>query len=1146
MIKFKSFDGGIRIAPNLLLSSDPLTGKVGEIYWNTTLGTLRICVDPAPVWQDLYIGSGSTENATLRWDSTANSWVENTELLIDGSLVYSAGGTTGSPLSLRAGTSTDLGVDGANLTLGAGIATGGGNTGKIILDAPTVEGETTPDATAMLFKGRDSTNLGEFGGDLTVYAGSGDSGSGNLFLGGYNIVAAAENNNIITALGVLDLSAALTVSVESTGAEVDISGTVIGLKAQSSTDPSPAEIGDIYYNTTFGRFRKYDGTNWTWWDSSDTVTNIVPIDYKDDTLTTLPTDTATTVDSATIVDGDYVLFTALLSGNNSIYLASVSGTSITWTLSLLGQDPSGAAADGDIVWVKSGTNNKDYIFVYDGATWVNPAYNSRGAVPNSVQTWDGDQWSENSTILIGSYSLSGASNGVSDASPASDLTVTASQKTAGTGDGGDLYLSGGSSFAGNQGKVYLDGYTVNIAAQYATPPLNGEAGDIFYHTDEQRLYYHDSIGYLDINNGSETKEPTGFTNRTDSDLSWDDGTRTFTITPSGASFEYFIKGKRYQKTSAESVVIPDDHGIHFISYNGDTLEVTSGAFDLSLLTDKAYVANVYWDATNDKAVVFGDERHGLTMDYSTHGYLHSNLGLRITSGLNAINFTTTGDGTDDAHCQIGITDGVITDEDINHSITDGLVATPYAQPLTGIAEVPVYYKLGVDTQWTKDTATSFPVKVSTNVPQYNFYNTGTSEWEVQPVPDTEFYVMWVFATNDSQEPIVAVMGQDTYADQTTAESDATYASMVFGDLPAQEMKALYRLIFEYDSTYTNTPRSALRVINDVRTGVDFHLGSYTVLGDHGTLSGLQDQDHGASAIFTSTGSFGGILLTTSETDVQLALDRIDNVAAKNNLINVESFASDPGSPVGAQQVYYNTTLNQYKYYNGSVWLPLGSSSDANADRVLSLVQGGTKSWNPATNTLTWTAAAYIQVPGVFENRNTINAGSAVLTNDGDVAYVDIERSGVGAAILPVSVSAINALDMSSPTGNDRVIIARRSNGKVFWGVGDGQRDSVDSGVLIEKTLTDNSSGNVFSVNAANNDTIIVKYSIKRGVAVEVGHLYITNDGTSAGITGQSGELADAGITFDAAINGANVELNYTATNTGSNANMKYSYEAWNA
>ena len=89
------------------------------------------------------------------------------------------------------------------------------------------------------------------------------------------------------------------------------------------------------------------------------------------------------------------------------------------------------------------------------------------------------------------------------------------------------------------------------------------------------------------------------------------------------------------------------------------------------------------------------------------------------------------------------------------------------------------------------------------------------------------------------------------------------------------------------------------------------------------------------------------------------------------------------------------------------------------DRNLKLVRGGT--WNFSDPALSWSSDAFIQVPNLPESRNRIPAGNVNITNDGDVAYVEINRSTGAPATLTVSTSPISSL---VPT-NNTVILARK-------------------------------------------------------------------------------------------------------------------------
>lgn len=99
-------------------------------------------------------------------------------------------------------------------------------------------------------------------------------------------------------------------------------------------------------------------------------------------------------------------------------------------------------------------------------------------------------------------------------------------------------------------------------------------------------------------------------------------------------------------------------------------------------------------------------------------------------------------------------------------------------------------------------------------------------------------------------------------------------------------------------------------------------------------------------------------------------------------------------------------------------------ASASQDRNLKLVRGGNWAFDAGSATLSWDADANIQIPGLAEARNRIADGSVLLPNDGDVAYVEVNRSAGSPAALPVQVSQISSLVQT----NNTVIIARKIGG----------------------------------------------------------------------------------------------------------------------
>ena len=143
-----------------------------------------------------------------------------------------------------------------------------------------------------------------------------------------------------------------------------------------------------------------------------------------------------------------------------------------------------------------------------------------------------------------------------------------------------------------------------------------------------------------LNFGAELFD-TGFPNFTDTTLSFDNPSLTFTITPTGASFSYWIQGIEYVHTTAQSVAITDTEGVWYIYFDGDTLTASQIIWDIAD-ADAAPVSIVYWDATNNKIFSPGEERHGF-VDPFLHELHHYTEGTKHRSGLDISGYTLNSD-----------------------------------------------------------------------------------------------------------------------------------------------------------------------------------------------------------------------------------------------------------------------------------------------------------------------------------------------------------------------------------------------------------------------------------------------------------------------------------------------------------------------
>lgn len=342
-----------------------------------------------------------------------------------------------------------------------------------------------------------------------------------------------------------------------------------------------------------------------------------------------------------------------------------------------------------------------------------------------------------------------------------------------------------------------------------------------------------------------TKTPNGYENRAESTLAFDEGTRTFSITPVGSSFSFWNSGKRYTKTTSQTVTIPDASGLYYFYFDiGGNLTYKTTYFDFA---NDVHTSYVYWNPQHDRAYYFADERHGVTMDWQTHLYLHRTRGAAYANGFGASNYTLIGGGTSDTDCQIDIANGSFFDEDIEVAITHSAspASNSWEQVLQGPAEIPIFYLSGAGL-WIKDPASEFPVKQGTHTAQYNILSgaiwTGV-DLSGLAANQTGYGITWIIATNNLNSPVLGILGQSLYTGLGAAEA-ANWTDVSLPGFPIFEFRPLYKVIYEAYSGFSNTPRARFRSLIDLRLTQSVANGTPAIpVSDHGSLVGLADDDH---------------------------------------------------------------------------------------------------------------------------------------------------------------------------------------------------------------------------------------------------------------------------------------------------------------
>jgi len=318
-----------------------------------------------------------------------------------------------------------------------------------------------------------------------------------------------------------------------------------------------------------------------------------------------------------------------------------------------------------------------------------------------------------------------------------------------------------------------------------------------------------SMSYLNetFNN---TKEPTGFSEQGvfTSSLLFNDSNRTFSIC-ANPSYVIYFKGKKITKTGCDSLIIPNDAGytnyIYFDGVTGETLTQSTSPWGNDF-SNTIQVATVFWNGSNG---LIGKERHGITMDSSTHYYLHTTVGTRYVSGF-------TGQFTNPSNWNL--TAGIIADEDN--------IDTNPAQ-----SGGRIFYHTATGRYTFTPNQTRLYYNIS-NIVQYDSL-TGTTN-----VPVAGYVAYWFVESVDRDTPTYIIMGQRTDTTLANAQANNKWESMSLSTLDIPEYKLLYRVILKRQGTSIPTTEDVL----DLRSVSNLPSGTY-VATSHSSLTGLTNDDH---------------------------------------------------------------------------------------------------------------------------------------------------------------------------------------------------------------------------------------------------------------------------------------------------------------
>ena len=260
---------------------------------------------------------------------------------------------------------------------------------------------------------------------------------------------------------------------------------------------------------------------------------------------------------------------------------------------------------------------------------------------------------------------------------------------------------------------------------------------------------------------------------------------TFAHRPNATgSFTFYIDGVPTVKTSIQTIQLQQTADKQIITYAKATGLLHFASDTNEAIMDDAIVAVVTGNPTIQQKIIFANERHGTVMDPATHLKMHETGGADYGSGL-AINGMV-----DNGAIFTSIDAGSLWDEDLHHTI-EAVTAAPFAyRDATG--------------DWTlefsgSDVVTTNALAFTNGTAADALYNldNGDGSWSLIDT-GLDYVIMHIFATNDGEFPIMKVVGQNLYADRTSARQRLEGEMIRFqeGNLPTPEFLHLYSYILD--------------------------------------------------------------------------------------------------------------------------------------------------------------------------------------------------------------------------------------------------------------------------------------------------------------------------------------------------------------
>ncbi len=343
-------------------------------------------------------------------------------------------------------------------------------------------------------------------------------------------------------------------------------------------------------------------------------------------------------------------------------------------------------------------------------------------------------------------------------------------------------------------------------------------------------------------------------------MSYNLGTTTLTISPTGTSWRAWVQGIPFTYVGAQTITHAATQGLWYIYIN------TSGVITASQTTwdllAVAPLALIYYDAITPDAYFF-DERHHYDTPVEWHQSQHFAIGTfdKYPATDFALSSYTLGQGNN-AGVQWALASGTVVDEDIEILTTAIPAAGPYY----------VVNKTGAAGNFVRTSQVRPYISngLATDVLMYNQYTGST--WQMTAVPNTDYMNYYIFGTTgyNATDQILLLPGQAVHPSLSTAQAESV-SSMNLTGFPTLEFVPLYQITFQVNTgLYNNHGSCAIVAVTRILGSRSTVLNAPTFTNPMTAVGDLIVGDVGGAPTRLAIGGNGTVLTSNGTTESWVA------------------------------------------------------------------------------------------------------------------------------------------------------------------------------------------------------------------------------------------------------------------------------------